>query len=60
MISSEKLAPLLENLIEVLPESYSMVDRELITHAYHLLNLPMPAKNGLPESLTSPTASPQP
>jgi len=35
MISSEKLAPLLENLIEVLPESYSMVDRELITHAYH-------------------------
>jgi GTP pyrophosphokinase len=35
MISSEKLAPLLENLIEELPESYSVVDRETITHAYH-------------------------
>ena len=34
MISSEKLAPLLENLIESLPESYSLVDRELIIHAY--------------------------
>ena len=34
MISTEKLAPLLENLIEALPESYSMVDRELIIHAY--------------------------
>jgi GTP pyrophosphokinase len=34
MISTEKLAPLLENLIEALPESYSMVDRDLIIHAY--------------------------
>ena len=34
MISTEKLAPFLENLIEALPESYSMVDRELIIHAY--------------------------
>ena len=34
MISTEKLAPLLENLIEALPESYSMVDRELIIHSY--------------------------
>ena len=35
MISTEKLAPLLVNLLEVLPESYSVVDREMITHAYH-------------------------
>lgn len=35
MISSEKLAPLLENLIEILPENYSVVDRELIIHAYN-------------------------
>lgn len=34
MISTEKLAPLLENLLEALPETYSMVDRELIIHAY--------------------------
>jgi GTP pyrophosphokinase len=34
MISSEKLAPLLENLVEKLPESYSVVDREMITRAY--------------------------
>ena len=34
MISTEKLAPLLENLLEALPENYSMVDRELIIHAY--------------------------
>ena len=34
MISSEKLAPLLENLIERLPESYSVVDREMIMRAY--------------------------
>jgi len=34
MISSEKLAPWLENLIERLPESYSVVDREMIIHAY--------------------------
>lgn len=34
MISTEKLAPWLENLIERLPESYSVVDREMITHAY--------------------------
>ncbi len=34
MISTEKLAPLLENLIEALPESYTMVDRDLIVHAY--------------------------
>jgi len=35
MISSEKLAPLLENLLNVLPESFTVVDREMITHAYH-------------------------
>lgn len=35
MISSEKLAPLLENLLEVLPDSYSVVDREMIIHAYN-------------------------
>jgi GTP diphosphokinase / guanosine-3',5'-bis(diphosphate) 3'-diphosphatase len=34
MISTEKLAPLLENLLEALPETYSIVDRELIIHAY--------------------------
>lgn len=34
MISSEKLAPWLENLIERLPESYSVADREMIIHAY--------------------------
>jgi GTP pyrophosphokinase len=34
MVSTEKLAPLLENLIETLPESYSVVDREMIMHAY--------------------------
>jgi GTP pyrophosphokinase len=34
MISSEKLAPWLENLIERLPESYSVADREMISHAY--------------------------
>ncbi|KAF0112414.1 MAG: GTP pyrophosphokinase [Chloroflexi bacterium] len=34
MISSEKLAPLLENLFEVLPENYSVVDREMLMHAY--------------------------
>lgn len=34
MVSTEKLAPLLENLIETLPESYSVVDRETIMHAY--------------------------
>jgi GTP diphosphokinase / guanosine-3',5'-bis(diphosphate) 3'-diphosphatase len=34
MISSEKLAPWLENLIERLPESYSAADREMIIHAY--------------------------
>jgi GTP diphosphokinase / guanosine-3',5'-bis(diphosphate) 3'-diphosphatase len=34
MISSEKLAPLLENLVEALPENYSVVDRDLIMHAY--------------------------
>jgi GTP pyrophosphokinase len=34
MISSEKLAPLLENLLDDLPESYSVVDREMITLAY--------------------------
>jgi GTP pyrophosphokinase len=34
MVSTEKLAPLLENLIEVLPESYSVVDREMIQRAY--------------------------
>ncbi len=34
MISTEKLAPLLENLLEALPDTYSLVDRDLIIHAY--------------------------
>ena len=34
MISSEKLAPLLENLIENLPDNYTVVDREMILRAY--------------------------
>ncbi|MCX6054843.1 MAG: bifunctional (p)ppGpp synthetase/guanosine-3',5'-bis(diphosphate) 3'-pyrophosphohydrolase [Chloroflexi bacterium] len=34
MISSEKFAPLLENLLEVLPENFSVVDREMIMRAY--------------------------
>ncbi len=34
MVSTEKLAPLLENLLEVLPESYSVMDREIIMRAY--------------------------
>jgi GTP pyrophosphokinase len=34
MVSTEKLAPLLENLLEVLPENYSMMDREIIMRAY--------------------------
>ncbi|MBA4386128.1 MAG: (p)ppGpp synthetase [Anaerolinea sp.] len=39
MISSEKLAPWLENLIERLPESYSVADREMIIHAYKYAEL---------------------
>ncbi len=35
MISTEKLTPLLENLLEILPENYSRVDRELIIQAYN-------------------------
>jgi len=34
MVSTEKLAPLLENLVESFPESYSVIDREMIMHAY--------------------------
>jgi len=34
MISTENLKPFLENLLEVLPENYSMVDREFIIQAY--------------------------
>ena len=34
MVSTEKLAPLLENLLEVLPENYSVMDREIIMRAY--------------------------
>ena len=34
MISAEKLAPFLENLIEKIPESYSVADREVIIRAY--------------------------
>jgi GTP pyrophosphokinase len=34
MVSTEKLAPLLENLLEVLPESYSVIDREMVMRAY--------------------------
>lgn len=35
MISTEKLTPLLENLLEILPENYSRVDREFIIQAYN-------------------------
>ncbi len=35
MISTENVKPFLENLLEVLPENYSMVDREFIIQAYH-------------------------
>lgn len=34
MISTENLSPLLENLMEVLPENYSIIDREFIMRAY--------------------------
>jgi len=34
MISSEKMAPLVENLLEKLPGSYSAADREMILRAY--------------------------
>lgn len=34
MISTENVKPFLENLLEVLPENYSMVDREFIIQAY--------------------------
>lgn len=35
MISTDNVKPFLENLLEVLPENYSMVDREFIIQAYH-------------------------
>ncbi len=35
MISSENLNPLLENLLEILPDNYSRVDREFIIQAYN-------------------------
>ena len=35
MISSENLNPLLENLLEILPENYSRIDREFIIQAYN-------------------------
>jgi len=35
MISTENLSPLLENLLEILPEAYSRVDREFIIQAYN-------------------------
>ena len=35
MISTENLSPLLENLLEILPETYSRVDREFIIQAYN-------------------------
>ena len=35
MISTENLSPLLENLMEVLPENYSVIDREFIIQAYN-------------------------
>jgi len=35
MISTEKITPLLENLLEILPENYSRVDREFIIQAYN-------------------------
>ncbi len=34
MISTENVKPFLENLLEVLPENYSLVDREFIIQAY--------------------------
>ena len=34
MINAEKLAPIVENLIEKLPGSYSVADREMILRAY--------------------------
>ena len=35
MISSENLNPLLENLLDILPDNYSRVDREFIIQAYN-------------------------
>ncbi len=35
MISTENVKPFLENLLEVLPENYSVVDRDFIIQAYH-------------------------
>ena len=35
MVSTEKITPLLENLLEILPENYSRVDREFIIQAYN-------------------------
>lgn len=35
MISTENLSPLLENLMEVLPENFSVIDREFIIQAYN-------------------------
>lgn len=35
MVSTTKLSPLLENLLEILPDNYSRVDREFIVQAYN-------------------------
>ena len=35
MVSTTKLNPLLENLLEILPDNYSRVDREFIMQAYN-------------------------
>jgi GTP pyrophosphokinase len=35
MISKENLNPLLENLLEILPENYTRIDREFIIQAYN-------------------------
>ncbi len=35
MISTDKATPFLENLLEVLPENYTLVDRDFISKAYY-------------------------
>jgi len=35
MISKENLSPLLENLLEILPDNYTRIDREFIIQAYN-------------------------
>ena len=35
MVSTTKTSPLLENLLDILPDNYSRVDREFIIQAYN-------------------------